>query len=67
MYDDNRFETGKNPYENNENTENTFVTPVYSQPAEPVKPAKPPKKEKSGVGKIIIIALCCSLVGAILG
>lgn len=67
MYDDNRFETGKNPYENTENTENTFVTPVYSQPAEPVKPAKPPKKEKSGVGKIIIIALCCSLVGAILG
>ena len=26
MYDDNRFETGKNPYENAENAENTENT-----------------------------------------
>ena len=74
MYDDNRFETGNsNPYVNNEEVKpsqplNTYVTPVYSelQPDKDVN-VKPPKKEKSGIGKIIIIALCCSLVGAILG
>lgn len=65
MYDDNRFETGKNPYENNNEVQNTYVTPVYSKPAE--QEVKPKKKEKSGAGKIVAIALCCSLVGAILG
>ena len=65
MYDDNRFETGKNPYENNNEVQNTYVTPVYSKPAE--QEVKPKKKEKSGAGKIVAIALCCSLVGAVLG
>ncbi len=63
MYDDNRFETGNNPYENQDN--NTYVTPVFTQPEEPV--VNKPEKEKKGTGKIVIIALCCSLVGAILG
>ncbi len=65
MYDDNRFETGNNPYENSNEVSDTYVTPVYTQPVEP--DIKPPKKEKKGIGKIIIIALSCSLVGAILG
>ena len=41
-------------------------TPRYQYTPQPAVPEKP-KKKKSGAGKIIAIALCCSLVGGILG
>ncbi len=65
MYDDNRFETGKSPYEADNEVQNTYVTPVYTKPSEPE--VKPKNKENKGIGKIVVIALCCSLVGAIIG
>lgn len=64
MYDDQRFENN-NPYTSNNESQNTYVTSVYTNSSEP--DIKKPKKEGKGIGKIVIVALCCSLVGAIIG
>ncbi len=43
-----------------------YAAPVYGMPANPVSP-KAEKKKKSGAGKIVAVALCCSLLGGAVG
>lgn len=45
----------------------TYETEQPIEPEVPHPEAAPKKKKKSGSGKIVAVALCCSLVGGILG
>ena len=70
MYNEEEFRSGtyEAPQAEVQPEEQPQVQPevVFTQPE---TPPQPPKKEKrhNGVGKIIAVALCCSLVGGILG
>lgn len=54
-------------YENNTPEQNA-PQETYEAPAQFIPPAEAPKKKKSsGMGRLVAVALCCSLAGGILG
>lgn len=56
-----------NPYDENERQPEFEPTARVYSPYDPPEPRKQPSGKNSGNGKIISIALCCSLLGGIVG